>query len=42
MKLEVVNGYEEEIQPGVQACGGEDGLGPGGCLKAGGSGFGSE
>ena len=42
MKLEVVYGYEKEIQPGVQARGGEDGQGPGGCVEAGGSGFRSQ
>ncbi len=33
MKLEVVYGYEKEIQPGVQARGGEDGQGPGVALR---------
>lgn len=32
MKLEAVYGYENEIQPGVQARGGEDGQGPGCCV----------
>ena len=42
MKLEVVYGDEKEIQPGIQARGGEDGLGPWGCVEAGGSRFGSQ
>ena len=33
MKLEVVYGYKKEIQPGVQARGGEDSQGSGGELK---------
>jgi len=33
MKLEVVYGYDKEIQPGFQALGGEDGQGPRGCFE---------
>ncbi len=33
MKLEIFYGNEKEIQPGVQARGGEDGPGRGGALK---------
>ena len=42
MKLDIIYGNEKEIQPGVETCCGEDGPGPGGCLEAGGSGFGFE
>ena len=42
MKLEVVYEYEKEIQAGIQARGGEDGQGSGGCVEAGDSGFRSQ